>query len=847
MTDLDNTSPATAQELEALRRRIGELEQLRTTHEQTVEELRANEERLKILFEYAPDGYYLSDLEGNLVDGNQAAEEIVGYSREALIGTNFLRFTLLDLKQIPKAAELLAKNALGLSTGPDIFTLNRKDGTKVTVEIRTFPVSIGGKKLVLGMARDVTDRRQAEQARESAHERLEQEVSKRTAQVVESNAQLHKEVAERKRMEAALRVSEEKFRAIFDAAPDAIIIADADTGVIIDANTEATRMLRRPREEIVGLHQTELHPPHWQSEARQAFERHVKLAREHGATAPIESLVLRSDGKELQVEVLARLLRLNGRHVLEGVFRDIEERKRTAGELQVARERYELATQAGKAGVWDWNIETGSFYLDPNVKALLGYSDDEIPNDLDEWVKYVHPADRKAVMAAATDCIEGRVPEYVFEHRLWHKDGSVRWFLVRGRVIRDDNGRPLRMVGTDADITERKLAEEQRAELEDRLRQVQKMEAVGQLSAGVAHDFNNLLTVILANADLLANDPELAATEGREPIREIQAVARRGASLIRKLLAFSRQGMLVPEQLDLGGAVRDTIESLRRLVPETITVRVFGAGDSVCARVDRNAIDQILMNLVTNARDAMPEGGVLRIETARAWLDEEHRVMHGWGEPGEYACLSVSDSGVGMDEETRRRVFEPFFTTKPVGAGSGLGMAMVFGLVKQHGGYVELLTAENEGTTVRIYFPVARGRADSAKPEDRITDVVGGSETILFVEDEEPIRKAGQKLLTQQGYNVILAADGVEALDVLKREDGEIDLVVSDVVMPGMTGVELLEQAGSLAPQAAVLLTSGYTSKELHKTMALSPSTPFLRKPWTGLDLLHQVREVLDA
>ncbi|NIM51475.1 MAG: response regulator [Gemmatimonadales bacterium] len=391
---------------------------------------------------------------------------------------------------------------------------------------------------------------------------------------------------------------------------------------------------------------------------------------------------------------------------------------------------------------------------------------------------------------------------------------------------------------------EKERISEQRA-LEAQLQQAQKMEAVGQLSGGMAHDFNNILTVIMAHADLVdaALPPE--CFDQRSDLQELRAAARRGSVMVKRLLGFSRRALLSLRSVSLPELVESFLTTLRRLIPESIVIRYSAAEPVEPVLADPGAVEQIIVNLATNARDAMPDGGTLTVDVRAESLDERHRAVHGWGDPGDYVCLSVRDEGVGMDEETRRRVFEPFFTTKQPGEGTGLGMAMIYGLVKQHRGFAEVQSELGVGTVVKIYFPVAGARAGAAALEAPEGRLQGGSETVLLVEDEEPIRKATERVLTQYGYRVMAAADGDEALRIFESSEDEIDLVISDVVMPKMNGPDLYRAIRERKPAAKCILISGYADPARPRDQDES-AVPLLAKPWTLGELLHQVRRTLD-
>jgi signal transduction histidine kinase len=453
------------------------------------------------------------------------------------------------------------------------------------------------------------------------------------------------------------------------------------------------------------------------------------------------------------------------------------------------------------------------------------------------WLESVHPEDRER-MRALTRRVDTHGVAGGETCRIVRPDGTVRWVRTRVFPIRDEAGRTAHVVGVSEDITDLQVAEAQ-------LRQAQKMDAVGQLSSGIAHDFNNLLTTVLATCELL--EPELPAdTTWRSELQVIRGAALRGAELTRKLLAFSRQAPLTIQSVRLGALVDDFGRLARRIVPEdvAITIRVDAPEGTVLA--DPGAVEQMLMNLVANARDAMPSGGTILVEVGGAALDDEHRRAYGWGEPGRYVVASVSDTGTGMDAETQRRVFEPFFTTKPVGRGTGLGMAMVYGLMKQHHGFVHVYSEVGQGTTVRLYFP-AVDVAEAHQPAAGAGEAPRGTERVLVVEDDEALRRLTARVLGRYGYTVLTAADGAEALRLLAEPATPPDLLVSDVVMPAISGPQLLQALRESGRAPRTLFVSGYTARDMSQRAALGPDQPFLAKPWTVPDLLRKVREVLDA
>lgn len=506
-----------------------------------------------------------------------------------------------------------------------------------------------------------------------------------------------------------------------------------------------------------------------------------------------------------------------------------EERYRAYSEL-VSDWVYILRFDSSGALVREWGTD--------GFVRISGFSQDELERSGGWIATAVHPDDRATLQRRVQALRSGVVN--VCEYRIVTKDGEVRWVRDYGRpVLEDGPRRSVRVYGAVQDITETKRAEEA-------LRQAQKMEAVGQLTSGMAHDFNNLLTVIQANVDLVAAQLPGSAERLLTEIHDAQDAARRGGALIRRLLAFTRQESLAFQFVDLAVLLDGLATALRHLLPETIEIQVTTDRSLPSVYADAGAVEQIVMNLATNARDAMPRGGVLCIETRHGTFDDGHRTVHGWGVPGEYVVLSVRDNGCGMDEATMRRMFEPFFTTKPPGEGTGLGMPMVYGLIKQHRGFVDVQSEIERGTTVELYFPVSDTEVTVPDRVEELEEAPGGTETILLVEDDPAIRRTAKRTLEQYGYSVFVAANGEEGLSVFRERQAEIDLVLSDVIMPRKTGGELCAEIRGIAPGTKFVFISGYTPQDWRGSGALDPNIPLVAKPWTIRQLLVAIRNVLD-
>ena len=513
----------------------------------------------------------------------------------------------------------------------------------------------------------------------------------------------------------------------------------------------------------------------------------------------------------------------------------IEEQRRlvTAQERQ-ARERLSHAVHAGHVALWDWNLVEGAVWLSPEWKRQIGYDDDEIGNRFSEWECRLHPDDRQRALDTVNAYLAGADAEGECEFRFRHKDGSYRHILMRATEVRDEQGRRVRLVGSHVDITDY-------VALQAQVQQGQRLESLGQLAGGVAHDFNNLLTVINGSADLLLEQlPK--GNHARGDAQAIRDAGRRAGDLTRQLLAFSRQQPVALVVLNLGEAVRGMEGLLRRLVRENVALELRVSPTSGNVRADPGQVEQIVVNLAVNAQDAMPRGGALRIEVSDVELDHHRAPALMACAPGPYVRLSVSDTGEGMSEATRARIFEPFFTTKSAGKGTGLGLATVYGIVRRHDGAIDVESQPARGTTFQILLPrvsepVARPTAPEVLP-------AGAPATVLVVEDEPGLRKILVRMLEAAGHAVLVAETGDEAVARLREHPGPIDLMLTDVVMPGMTSLDLLAHATELRAAMAVVFMSGYATSATGESL-VPEGARFLAKPFTQAALTQEMREAL--
>lgn len=528
------------------------------------------------------------------------------------------------------------------------------------------------------------------------------------------------------------------------------------------------------------------------------------------------------------------------------VSADITEYKKMTEEILHQQNELELTLEATSDAIWSWDFKDNQLFFSPSYYTMLGYEPNEFPATYENWVKLIHPDDVEHALATAERYLKNKPSIYQNEFRLLAKDGTYRWILTKASVsTRDENGEAIRLIGNHQDITERKLIEQQRQQVEDQLQQAQKMESVGRLAGGVAHDFNNLLTGITGNVSLALMDlPQ--ADPLRETLEEINQAADSAATLTRQLLAFSRKQLISPKVLDLNRTIDNSYKMLRRLIGEDIDLVFHPEKKLGLAKVDPGQLEQILINLAVNARDAMPNGGKLILETDNVTLDETYSSLHAHVTPGEYVMIAVSDNGFGMDEEVRTHLFEPFFTTKPKDKGTGLGLATVYGAVKQNEGNIEVYSEPGEGTTFKIYFPKIESEVDTIKKNETWDELPKGTETVLVVEDERMVRNIAVKILTRQGYKVIQAEDGPSALHMVSVDNLKIDLLMTDIIMPNMNGRQLAEKLHVDYPGLKVLYTSGYTENVIAHHGVLEEGVNFIGKPYTPQGLAKKVREVME-
>jgi len=627
----------------------------------------------------------------------------------------------------------------------------------------------------------------------------------------------------------------------FASSPVAMTICRLDDLAIVEANDAYYRTFESTPQESLGRTPADLG---FSTEAQVIALRDVLLAQ--GSLAGVELSVRTQRGRSLCVVISSEMVKVGDEQFALTSLVDVTEQRETEAALRGSAERLRLSVQAGNVGLWDWDMRSNQVVFSREWKRQLGYDEHEIRDAFSEWQDRVHPEDLPAVGERLQSYVARPAGAHEIEFRMRHKDGSWRWIYVHAEAYPGPDGAPMRMLGCHIDVTARRLAEASLRESEERLRHAQKMESVGRLAAGIAHDFNNVLTVISGLAELV----QRALPEGAPAHADLETILRAGAhaaELTNQLLAFSRKQVLQPRVVSLNALIDESKALLLRVLGSHIQVGVQLERELELVRVDPSQLQQVLLNLVVNSRDAMPDGGTLSIATRNVSVDPRTAPPGAELQPGPYVLLEVKDSGTGMDAATRAQIFEPFFTTKRAGQGTGLGLSTVHGIIKQSGGEVLVESQLGAGTRFEIYLPVALDEAGAPIPPAQTSASARGAECLLVVDDNESVLRITQRILESAGFRVLVADSGHAALQLLERRTEPIHMLLSDIVMHGMRGTELVELVAKRWPEIKLLLMSGYPDGAKHRRGVLESGVQLISKPFTPDQLTAKVREVLDV
>jgi len=801
MTDRDKTKVQLVDELAELRHRIVESEALEIERKQSEEEIKKRQEYLEAVLHAALDAIVTLDASHHILEWNPGAEQIFGYSRDEAVGRNL--DDLVSRPDVVDEAKAITKKVLsGQHLVPLETVRYRKDGTPVNVILASSPIQIEGELHgAVGVYTDITDRKRAEEA---------------------------------------LREGEEKFRLTFESVPDAVTISGIEDGRYLSVNNGFCRITGYSKEEAIGKTAFELGL--YVNPADR--ERLLANLQDKGMVDGFEVQYRMKDERVLDTLLSGKIFRYEKKDCLVAVVKDVTQFKGTQEELRRSEKRYRDLFNSVSDLIYTQDLEGHFLSANRAMTEIFGY-------ELEEFIGHKTTDFMKPELRPLfyTEYIE-RIKKQGHNEGVtsyFARDGRKIYLEYRSRLIKPGIGEPY-ITGIGRDVTERILAEKEIKKLNKQMLQAQKMEAVGTLAGGIAHDFNNLLQGILGFTQMLlmeknGNDPDTAK------LKQIEKAAHRASELTQQLLAFSRKVESNLRPVDLNQELEQVRNLLERTIPKMIAIELHLEDHLNVIRADPAQLEQVIMNLGVNARDAMPDSGKLVFETENVTLDQEYCKAHLGARPGRYVLLSISDTGQGMDRETLEHIFEPFFTTKGVGSGTGLGLAMVYGIIKGHGGYIMCYSEPGEGTTFKIYLPVMEGDPARNETETNRNAAVpeGGSETILLVDDEEILRDIGKDILEKFGYTVLLAADGESALELYRENPEDISLVILDIVMPGMGGKECLEEILKVNPQAKVVMASGYSINGRVKEVLDGGARAFIKKPYELKQMLAEVRKVLDG
>jgi PAS domain S-box-containing protein len=788
--------------------------------------------RFQALLEAAPDAVVIVDGEGKISLVNGQTEKLFGYSRAEMLGQPVEMLVPQRLRgEHASQRQAFASNPhpRPMGSGLELYGV-RKDGSTIPLEISLSPVQTAGGFEVFSTIRDITATRRLEDELLRAKKELETRIDERTVELARTIRALESEVADRRAAQEELARERDRAKSYLDIA-EVVLLALDRSGRIQLINKKGLSLLGYREKELLGRNWFETcMPERSRSDARRLFQ--VLLDGELAES--VVHPVLSRNGEERLVAWHNTVVRDRIGNILGTLSsgEDITEQRRS----EEAIRRLAAIVESSDDSIVGETLDGAILSWNKGAERIYGYKESEV---LGRPVSLLAPPEKPTEMAEILERIKRGEHIRHFETSRIAKDGQRVEISLSVFPVVDREGKTIAAANIARDITERRRMEEQ-------LRQSHKMEAIGRLAGGVAHDFNNMLGVILGDSELLLSEKGIRA-EQRAAVESIREAADRAATLTRQLLVFSRQQVLEPQVLDLNTVLNGVQNMLSKLAGPEIVVNLIEAPDLAAVRADPGQIMQVILNLVVNARDAMPAGGRLRIETANVMLDKSYAEAHAGTRSGPHVMLSVADNGPGMDPEILSHIFEPFFTTKQ-GKGTGMGLATAYGIIQQSGGSIWAYSEPGHGSLFKIFLPAVESlaAAETVTKVEEKEELPCGSETVLVVEDSRLLRRVTSEFLTRLGYTVLVAEDAEQALATAARHNGEIHLLLTDLAMPGMNGQQLAENLLAERPSLKVIYTSGYAGSVLQDRNLPGGEDTFLEKPFTWQNLATKVRRLLD-
>ncbi|MGA1839441.1 MAG: PAS domain S-box protein [bacterium] len=759
-------------------------------------ELKDSESKFTALSENSPNMIFINK-KGRVVYANKKCEEIIGYKKEEFYTPDFDFLSLIAPEYKDAIKENFRKHIKGEEIPPYEYAIITKEGNRIESIITTKLIDYENEKAILGIITDVTKLKKAQES---------------------------------------LRESEEKYRLLVENQTDLVVKVDLE-GRFLFVSPSYCEMFGKTESELLG----NKFIPLVHEEDRDHTLKAMEALYKPPYTCYVEQRAMTKDGWKWLAWADKSVIDEDKNIIaIVGVGRDITKRKQAEEELSSTRSHLENILRSIPAVIYSYKPfgDHQITFISENVLNLLDYDPKVFFKDPKYWIKHIHPEDRSKALEEAKTVL--KTGSCVFEYRFLHNNGTYRWLSDERRLIKDERGVPIEVVGSFLDITDQK-------HLEEKFQHSQKMEAVGRLAGGIAHDFNNLLQTIMGYTDLMLLDEE-ENKRNRKDIEEIQKASKRAASLTRQLLAFSRKQAIQPQMLDVNLLVDDMTEMIKRLIGEDVELSTIMEPALRSVEADPGHMEQVIMNLTLNARDAMESGGKLIIKTENITFAERDCKKTPYARPGDFVCLSVEDTGSGIEKETIEHIFEPFFSTKGKWEGTGLGLSTVYGIVQQHKGWINVYSEVGKGTTFKIFLP-----AFSQKPEDLIIEdsslinFKGNGEKILIIEDETGVRDFAKRALRDFGYTIFEASNIQGALEILEKKKWNFHLILSDVILPDGSGLSLINQIKLFNPEIRLLMNSGYTDQRSKLQIIQKNRINFIQKPYTLPELLKAVKKTLKS